>query len=195
MTLIPWGPFSWLVLAPWGKGKFGEDSCTRLLRMRESYRFEILYIRLATCLKYVYMHFLRVTCWWCWGTSLRHVFGILLRHWHMHETHIMCMLWDIFLVHVWGSFLGDVNACWRHFLMRLSHMFEVHALHVVVHQPSTRTYTIPCTLTVAHITHDMSQSFHTPCTITSMTCLNHLPHTYVKNFFNNVRTSPWHIPN
>jgi hypothetical protein len=45
----------------------------------------------------------------------------------------MCMEWDIFLVHVWGTFIGDIGACLEHFLMRLCHMFEVHALDVVVH--------------------------------------------------------------
>jgi hypothetical protein len=60
-------------------------------------------------------------------------------------------------------------------------------LYHIMHQPCTNIYHKPCTMRCAssiyHITHDMSQSCHTPCTITSMMCLNqvdmHPTYTYM----------------
>ena len=81
------------------------------------------------------MHVLRVTCWWCYGACLRQVFSILLRHWHMLEAHLMCMVeaytWYMILF-VWH--FVEVHGVWNDWDISwvIWYMVEEHGLRSIL---------------------------------------------------------------
>ena len=89
------------------------------------------------------MNVLRVTFLWCYGPFLRQFFGILLRHWHMLETHIRCMVeaytWYMILfvwyfvetLHWWYIMVHSVCNNWD-ILWVLWYMVEAHGLRSIL---------------------------------------------------------------